>query len=49
MKNLFAVSTMDVQYVAIKKLGRKLNFDEMNQVKKGIEFGLEYWEEVVNK
>lgn len=47
MKNIFTVPVGDVQYIAQKKLGRKLNFDELQQVKKGVEFGLEYWEEVV--
>ena len=47
MKYIFTVGVEDVQYIAQKKLGRKLNFDELHQVKKGVESGLECWEEVV--
>jgi len=47
MKNLFAVSVDDVQYVAEKKIGRKLRIEEIQRVKKGLEFGLECWEDVV--
>lgn len=47
MKNLFTISSEDVQYVAKKKLCRKLTTDELYQVQRGIEFGLECWEEVV--
>lgn len=47
MKNLFVISVGDIQYLAEKKIGRKLAIEELEQVKKGLEFGLEYWEEVV--
>jgi len=47
MKNLFAVSVKDVQYVAEEKIGRKLRIEEIQRVKKGLEFGLECWEDVV--
>jgi len=47
MKNIFTVPVKDVQYIAQRKIGRKLNFYELEQVKKGVEFGLECWEEVV--
>lgn len=46
MKNLFTISSKDVQYVAKKKLGRKLTIEELKQVHKGIEFGLECWKNV---
>lgn len=48
MKNLFVISSKDVQYLAEKKIGRKLTLEELEQVKKGLEFGLECWEDVVN-
>jgi len=48
MKYIFTISLDDVQYLAKEKIGRKLNYDELEQVKKGVEFGLEpCWEEVV--
>lgn len=47
MRTIFKISVEDVQYIAKKKLGRKLTIDELEAVKKGIEFGLECWEEVV--
>lgn len=48
MKNLFTISSEDVQYVAKKKLCRKLTTDELYQVQRGIEFGLECWEKIVS-
>jgi hypothetical protein len=47
MKYIFTIPVEDVQYLAKKKFGRKLNISELEQVKKGLEFGLECWEEVV--
>lgn len=47
MLNIFTIPVEDVQYIAQKKIGRKLAKDELWQVKKGVEFGLECWEEVV--
>lgn len=47
MKNFFMISTEDVQFVAKKRLGRKLAIEELEQIKKGVEFGLECWEDVV--
>lgn len=47
MKNIFVISVEDVQYFAKKKLGRKLSIEELEQVQKGVEFGLECWEGVV--
>jgi len=46
-KNIFVISKKDVQDIALKKFGEKLSIEELEQVKKGIEFGLECWEEVV--
>lgn len=48
MKNVFVVPVYDVQLLAKKRIGRKLTIDELEQVKKGVECGLECWEEVVN-
>ncbi|RKY38188.1 MAG: hypothetical protein DRP72_02335, partial [Candidatus Omnitrophota bacterium] len=47
MKNVFTINREDVQRIAMKKLGRKLTTEEIERVKKGVEFGLECWEEVV--
>lgn len=46
-KILFKVTTRDVQYLAKKKIGRKLTLEELEQIQKGVEFGLECWEDVV--
>ena len=47
MKNIFVISTEDVQHVAKKKLNRELTAEELDGVKKGVEWGLDCWEEVV--
>lgn len=47
MKNIFVISDRDIRGLAKKKINRKLTLDELEQVKKGLEFGLECWEEVV--
>jgi hypothetical protein len=47
MRNIFTIPVEDVQYIAQKKIGRKLNFRELEMVQKGVEFGLECWDEVV--
>jgi len=47
MINIFTVPVEDVQYIAQRKIGRKLNLIELEMVKNGVEFGLECWEEVV--
>jgi len=47
MKNIFVISTEDVQHVAKKKLNRELTAEELDRVKKGVEWGLDCWEEVV--
>ena len=48
MKQIFVISVEDVQYLAKKKIGRNLTLEELERVKKGVEFGLEMcWEEVV--
>jgi len=45
--NIFVITKEDVQSIAQKRFGRKLNVEELEQVQKGVEFGLECWEEVV--
>jgi len=47
MKDVFSISVEDVQSIALEKIGRRLSNDELDRVKKGIEFGLESWAEVV--
>jgi len=47
MKDIFVISVEDVQYLAKEKIGRELTFEELEWVQKGVEFGLECWEEVV--
>jgi len=45
--NIFSIKVMEVQYLAKKKFGRYLDEIEIKEVQKRIQFGLEYWEEVV--
>ena len=48
MKNIFVISVEDVQYIAKQEIGRNLTIEELEQVQKGVEFGLELcWEDVV--
>ncbi|MDH5684290.1 MAG: hypothetical protein OEZ20_07495 [candidate division WOR-3 bacterium] len=47
MKNIFVIPVEDVQYIAKKKIGRKLTIEELKRVKSGVDFGFECWEEVV--
>lgn len=47
MKDIFVICVEEVQNIAVKKIGRKLTDEELHRVKKGIEFGLECWEDVV--
>ncbi len=47
MKDVFVISVEDIQNIALKEIGRKLSNDELHKVKKGIEFGLEFWEDIV--
>lgn len=48
MKVLFVLTDEDAQILARDKVGRELTDDELECVKKGVEFGLECWEEVMN-
>lgn len=45
---LFVLTEEDAQFLAEAKFKRKLTDDELEQVQKGVEFGLEFWEEVMN-
>ena len=47
MKILFLLQDEDAQIIARAKIGRELTDDELELVKKGVEFGLECWEEVM--
>jgi len=47
MEDIFVISVEDVQYVAKEKIGRELTIEELERVKKGVEFGLECWEDVI--
>ena len=40
---LFAITVADAQKIAINKLGRELDFYELHQVRKGIEWGFFDW------
>jgi hypothetical protein len=46
MRNIFVISVEDVQYLAKEKIGRKLTIEELEQVQRGVEFGLECWQNV---
>ncbi|MCL4548243.1 MAG: hypothetical protein M1495_06715 [Bacteroidetes bacterium] len=45
---LYGINVWDVQTLAKERIGRELNFHEMNAVKKGIEWGFFDWFDVVN-
>jgi hypothetical protein len=48
MRPVFVLTEADVLQIARQKFGvNELTEEQMHQVKKGIEFGLECWEEVV--
>ena len=44
---IFALTVADVQELARRKLGRTLDFYEMHSVKKGVEWGLDYWDDII--
>lgn len=47
MKYIFTIPVEDVQNLAMEKIDRKLTYEELEEVQKGVECGLECWEEVV--
>lgn len=46
---IYAITVADVQETAKNRIGRKLTFDEVYQVRKGIEWGFFDWEDVVSE
>ena len=45
---MFVIRVDDVQRIAGKKIGRELTIEELEQVQKGVEFGLELsWMEII--
>lgn len=44
---IFAMTVADVQGIAEQKLGRLLNFNEMHSVRKGVEWGLDNWDDII--
>ena len=44
---IFAMTVADVQGIAEQKLGRLLNYDEMYQVRKGVEWGMDNWDDII--
>lgn len=44
---VYAINVWDVQEIAKERIGRELDFEEMYSVKKGIEWGMFDWFEIV--
>jgi hypothetical protein len=49
MEHIFLISIEDAQLCAMKRIGRKLSIEELERVKKGVEFGLELSWDIVLK
>jgi len=47
MEDIFVITVEEVQHLAKEKFGRYLDTEELKQVQKRAQFGLECWEEVV--
>ncbi len=48
MDYIFKIGVDDAQNIARERIGRELTIEELEQVQKGVEFGLELsWDEVV--
>ena len=48
MNYIFKIGVDDAQNIALKRIGRELTLEELERVKKGVEFGLELsWDVVV--
>ncbi len=46
---IYSITVADVQFWAEKVIGRVLDYDEMYSVRKGVEWGMDYWDEVVRE
>lgn len=44
---IFAMTVADVQCIAEQRLGRLLNYDEMYSVRKGVEWGMDNWDDIL--
>ena len=44
---IYAITVEDVQSIAKQKMGRLLDYTEIYSVKKGIEWGLDNWDEII--
>ncbi|MGB9794897.1 hypothetical protein [Caldisericum exile] len=47
VEDIFVIKLSEVQYLAKNKFGRYLEEDEIKEVQKRIQWGLECWEDVV--
>jgi len=47
MKDFFVITVEEIQHIANKILKRYLDIEEIQQVQKRVQFGLECWEDVV--
>ena len=47
MKHMFLLCVEDAQIIARERFGRDLDEEELEFVKKGVEWGLDCWEEVL--
>lgn len=44
---LYAITVADAQDLATEMLGRELDFDELHQIRRGVEWGFFDWEDVL--
>jgi hypothetical protein len=47
IEDIFVIKVSEIQFLAKEKFGRFLDKDEVKEVQKRIQWGLECWEEVV--
>lgn len=48
MGHIFLLSVEDAQIAALDRIGRRLTEEELESVRKGVEYGLECWCDVLN-